>query len=225
MKITQSQPAASLGFSVIFPVILGLVAVLLASTPHVFGENVSDQVFAEGGLIETLSGIMWFLTALVALSNLGASKLRALVFTIGFAAFGAREFDLHKAFTSDSILKTNFYETGSGLEVVFGGIAAVLIIIALISMVVLTFKFLWSARKTRPVSAQLLFYGWGILVAGKVMDRLPSVLRKKFELELPSIQQSMLKAAEEGLELLVPVMMFVSFILVPNAVRRSDSEK
>ena len=82
--------------------LLALLAVLLP-------EHVFERAFSERGPFEQLSIVGWLLVALVVLLRIRPLGRRAAAFALLCVLLAAREADWHKAFTTDSLLKTGYY--------------------------------------------------------------------------------------------------------------------
>ena len=84
-------------------------AAMLAALPFVLSAGTFDAAFAESGPFERLSLLAWIAAAAVIVVRIRPYGLSAAAFTVLYLLFAAREADLHKAFTTRSISKLNYY--------------------------------------------------------------------------------------------------------------------
>ncbi|MDQ9170793.1 hypothetical protein Q8A64_10270 [Oxalobacteraceae bacterium R-40] len=182
---------------------------LLAVLPLILPEASFRYAFSEQGPFERISIVAWLIAAFTIVARIRPLGMRAWGFVVLFAGFAAREADWHKAFTADSILKTNYYKHAAAPlgEKIIGFIVALafLALIAYVGIVVLRFLFLQGGWKSR--SGFWLMLGTALVVIGKVVDRAPAVLAEEYGVVLLPIVGHYVAAFEEGLEMLHPLIM------------------
>jgi hypothetical protein len=189
--------------------VLAAFILLLAALPLVLPESSFRYTFSEEGPFERLSIVAWLIAAFTIVARIRPLGMRAWGFVVLFAGFAAREADWHKAFTADSILKTNYYKHAIaplGEKVVAFAVAlAFICLIVYVGIAVLRFLFLQGGWKSR--SGCWLMLGTALVVAGKVIDRAPAVLAEEYGVVLLPIVGHYVAAFEEGLEMLHPLIM------------------
>jgi hypothetical protein len=188
---------------------LAAVVLLLAALPLVLPEASFRYTFSEQGPFERLSILAWLIAALTIMVRIRPLGMRAWAFAVLFAGFAAREADWHKAFTADSILKSNYYKHAVAPlgEKVIAFIVAIsfIALIVYVGIAVLRFLFLQGGWKSR--SGFWLMLGTALVVVGKVIDRAPAVLAEEYGVVLLPIVGHYVAAFEEGLEMLHPLIM------------------
>lgn len=183
--------------------------VLLALMPLVLPEAEFKQAFSETGPFERLSVAAWLVAALTVVVRIRPLGMRAWAFALLFVLFAAREADWHKAFTADSILKTNYYKHAAAP---FGEkLAAAIVAIGLIALVMyagfVIVRFLLRQRGWQSRTGFWLLLGTLLIVFGKALDRAPAILAENFGLVLPPVVGLYVAAFEEGLEMLHPLIL------------------
>ncbi|MCC7546717.1 MAG: hypothetical protein IT532_03025 [Burkholderiales bacterium] len=195
--------------------LLGLVAayaLALALLPFLLSPQTFDAAFSETGPFERLSLLAWIGAAVVIIVRIRPFGAPAAAFTALYLLFAAREADLHKAFTTRSISKLNYYRDASiplTERIVAGLIAlAILCLIAYAAFVVV--RFLVARRGLRTRAGMWLALGAGLLVLGKALDRSAAVLSEVFDVVRPQWMIGLTDAFEEGLELATPLLLALS---------------
>jgi hypothetical protein len=187
---------------------LAAVIFLLAVLPLVLSEESFRYAFSEEGPFERISIAAWLAAACIIIVRIRPLGMRAWAFALLFASFAAREADWHKAFTADSILKTNYYKHAAapfGEKLMAFVVALVFIVlIAYVGFIVLRFLFLRGGWKSR--AGFWLMLGTALVVVGKVVDRAPAVLAEDYGIMLLPIVDHYVAAFEEGLEMLHPLI-------------------
>ena len=190
----------------------GAFLVYLGSTISPAG---AERMFSESGWFEDLSAVFWLGLALIVLFARPVALGKRLGMALVAAALAAREEGWHKAFTADSLFKTDYYQM-SGVPLAEKAIAAMVAI-------GLTVTVLWLM----VVGGRQLFgqggwrrpWGWmamgGVLIAPllKVIDRAPSILRQRFDVILPEQMATVMKALEEGFEAALPIIFLLALFL------------
>ncbi len=183
--------------------------VLLAVLPLALPDATFRYTFSEEGPFERISILAWLLAAAIVIVRIRPLGRRAWAFALLFACFAAREADWHKAFTADSILKTNYYKHAAaplGEKVIAFVVAiAFIALIVYVGIAVLRFLFLQGGWKSR--SGFWLMLGSALVVVGKLVDRAPAVLAEEYGIVLLPIAGHYVASFEEGLEMLHPLIM------------------
>lgn len=160
---------------------LVLVIVLLLAYVHVLSPDEAKLVLKEGGPVETLSAIGWFLAAavLVAVSRRFACW-DGLIGAFILVLFGLRELDFHKRFTTMGISKIKFFIHP---EVPWKEKVIVTLFFLLVLYLVAGFarrnigQFIERVRSKNPAAVALLCF-FLLLPASKVLDRIPNALKE-----------------------------------------------
>lgn len=179
------------------------VAIDFYSGHYLYGESLDIRTLTqEGQEIESLTVLLFIIAAL--LGGMIAWQSKRMIwwlysYFMAMAAF--RENDMHKAFTDDSILKTNFYlESDAPLgQKLFG----IIFIIILIYMVYRLAKY--APQWIRNVfafqrSALIVFWGFSCLFVAKTIDSIARLL--PFMTEFRDNNAMFFAMAEESLELM-----------------------
>ena len=188
---------------------IALYILLLALLPLLLPHSVFLFAFSEQGPFEQLSILAWIFAALVIVVRIRPLGPRAWAFALLCLIFAAREADWHKAFTADSILKTNYYKHAIapfGEKLMAGSVAiAAMALLAYVGFVVA--RFLLRDGGWRSRAGIWLIIGTTLVVLGKVLDRAPAVLATDYGIVLSPIVDLYAAAFEEGLEMIHPLIL------------------
>lgn len=167
-----------------------------------------DWFVYEGGPLETLSLAGWPLAAASVLARTRSGDPRRWAFALLYLVFAAREADLHRAFTADSMLKIDYYRRVAapmGEKVLAGVVAAaILVLLAYVLVISLRYLFLQGGVQTR--SGSWLLAGLLMLVLVKVLDRAPATLAHDYAVILSPLAIRLSTVYEEGLEAILPLL-------------------
>lgn len=186
---------------------VGAVLLFFALAPALLSEAAFQGAFAEGGLFETLSFYGWLAGAALILARVRPIGYRAASFAVLSLAFAAREADWQKRFTSDGVLKINYYQDGTiplGERLVAGAIVLILAA-GLLYAVYAALRFLFFEKGWEARSGVWLFVTGISLVLGKSLDRIPGELENLFGIVLGPAARLHFQALEEGIEALAPL--------------------
>lgn len=192
----------------IFAAAIALYVVVLAALPLTLSPPFFHWLFSEEGPIEKASIVFWIFAAIVVLVRTRPLGANAWAFALLFAIFAAREADLHRAFTADSMFKSAYYRhvPASFAEKLVAGIVAIAIILLLVRVLWISIRFLWHERGWRTRCGAWLLAGLVLLVFTKVLDRTPAVLADDFGIRISPLLKMYADAFEEGLEAVLPLM-------------------
>lgn len=165
---------------------------------------------AEGGVVEVLTQALYFTLApaLLWLRVGDRQHLRTwCALAVVVAGFGAREADLHTAWTAKSVLKLSFYfgDAPWGQKVLAGFVVAAVATAAAHILLRCHRAFWLSLKQRQPVAATLLVFVL-TLVASKILDRSVDILAEDFGVVLLQSTRALMTALEELLELSLPVL-------------------
>lgn len=188
---------------------LAAAILLLALLPIVLPEASFRYAFSEEGPFERMSIVAWLFAALLIILRIRPLGMRAWAFALLFLSFAAREADWHKAFTADSILKTNYYKHAVAPlgEKVIAFVVAIAFIVLIVYVGISVLRFLFRQGGWKSRSGFWLMLGAVLVVMGKVVDRAPAVLAEEYGIVLLPIVGHYVAAFEEGLEMLHPFIM------------------
>jgi hypothetical protein len=188
---------------------IALYILLLALLPQWLTDSVFHHTFSEEGPFEQLSIAAWLFTALIICIRIRPLGPRALAFALLCMIFAAREADWHKAFTADSMLKTNYYKhtiAPFGEKLVSSGVAiAVILLLLYVAFVIARFLFHQGGWRSR--AGIWLLIGTTLVVLGKLLDRAPATLAEDYGVVLSPIVSLYTSAFEEGLEMIHPLIL------------------
>lgn len=193
---------------------MGVVALGLAAMSLLLSETTQITVFSESGLFEMVSEPLWLALGVLVLIVLRPATPATVSGAIICAACAAREADLHKHFTSESVLKIGFYHDSAHpvlQRVLFG----VLMVILAGSMILVVGALVRRVREgEKPFQSWGLFavIAMGTLVLTKVLDRTPNMLDDATGFVFPENLRGVLRAWEEGFEMLLPVMFGIAVL-------------
>lgn len=185
---------------------------MLAVSPLVLSEPGFEHFFSEEGPIEIVSALLWIVAAAVVLVRARPLRRRAWAFALLYVVFAAREAELHRAFTADSMFKSSYYRRVAAPfeEKLVAGLVAIAIVTLLAYVIWVVVRFLWKERGWRTRSGAWLLAGMALLVFSKVLDRAPAVLAEDYDLVVGPLVKRYFSAFEEGLEAIVPLMLAFS---------------
>lgn len=172
-------------------------------------------VMSEEGPVEIASATLYFLTAVALWFVRGATMPTrlALAMTIVLCAFGARELDLHKAWTGVSTLKVSFYLGAAPLHQKLLALAAVGPFA--VAMLYLVWRHalpvLRGVRQRHPLAMTVVVF-WGTLVLSKLIDRSQNVLLEDFGVQFGPSVTALRAAWEETLELSLAFVIWVGLL-------------
>ncbi len=180
-----------------------------------------ERVFSEAGPFEEISIGLWLTASAVVLWRIRPFTYRSYAFSILFLAFAAREASFHKAFTTDSLLKTNYYlkTTAPLVEKLCAAFVAAALIGVLLYVIFVCARFLVVQHGYRSRSGYWLISAGALFVLTKIFDRAPAVI---YHLRHENLQIDLLrlmKALEEGHEAMAPIL-FIASAWISQTERR-----
>lgn len=179
-------------------------------------------LMAEGGAIEVWTLYAYGLaTVAVCLTlRLAADKVAAGAILLVLVFLGAREMDLHMSLTGTSILRLSYYLKGPFSGEKAAALGAVMAFLACMG-------YLWrrnrasfwpNLRSGEPLalSAAAFFL---TAIGAKILDRLVSVLKQDFGVEVSAAAATLVLAIEETLELALPLIALMAAVRYLRAGR------
>lgn len=172
----------------------------------------TEQVVAlleEGAPVERLTEILYFLlpVAVWALRRPDDDARVLWTLSLVFLAFGAREMDLHGAWTDMSVLKARFYTGDAPEHQKLAGLLVVAVVLAAVGFLFARCgRAAWSALLHREPAAITLACFMATLVVSKLLDRSINVLAEDFGLRFSVSVFALALCLEEVLELSLPLI-------------------
>lgn len=168
------------------------------------------RLLHEGGPVERSTEILYFLLPLLlwSLRRPGDPVPAGLALSVLFLAFGAREMDLHKAWTGMSVLKVSFYLGDAPLRQKMVALAVVgLVALAAAFLFVRHARPLWRALLRREPVAVTIACFLVTMAVSKVFDRSISILAEDYGIFFAEPVHALVAALEEILELSLPLIL------------------
>ena len=201
---------------------LGLTALVLILSPEQ-----KQTVFSERGPFEMLSIPLWLMLAAWCFAF--AHEIRKPLVVCGLLALfaAAREADWHKAFTADSIFKSNYYFDSPAplTEKVPAGMVALFAFALIFYWLYLGIRFLRSGNALQHQWMQTLVLGTVTVFASKILDRMISWAHDWFGLEITGLLGRFIGAYEEGFEMSLPIIFGIALIQYRRAAMATRSRR
>ena len=176
--------------------------------------SVTQYLFSESGAFEVMSPWLWYLLAVLCLLNVEI-KLNTRVFTaIAATLLGLREMDFHKQVFEMSFIKTNFYRSAE-IPLMDKLLGFILLLGIIFVFLVLAKKLVQTIRSMKNSLNIAHFFIFLTIACGglsKVLDRTTSTLKEEFGIQLVPHTQIMIMTIEEGVEMLLPVLLIVAVL-------------
>jgi len=202
--------------SSLFPLLIAILAIAIFLTlSFIYDVHQYPLWIKEGGIIETLSAIGYFVAALlILLKGKWAYIKQYHYFFMLIIMFGLRELDFHKKFTTMGMFKSKFYLSSDvPMSEKFIGLLVVLLLLYIIITIFRNHsKGLWSKIKTfSPVHVGVLII-FMVLFFSKAIDGLS---RKLGQLNIVIEQQTSdnFEVIEEVLEMGIPLLIIATLII------------
>ncbi|MCJ0928808.1 hypothetical protein MTX11_12610 [Acinetobacter lwoffii] len=176
--------------------------------------SVTQYLFSESGAFEVMSPWLWYLLAVLCLLNV-ETKPNTRVFTaIAATLLGLREMDFHKQVFEMSFIKTNFYRSAE-IPLMDKLLGFILLLGIIFVFLVLAKKLVQTIRSMKNSLNIAHFFIFLTIACGglsKVLDRTTSTLKEEFGIQLVPHTQIMIMTIEEGVEMLLPVLLIVAVL-------------
>lgn len=192
--------------------VLLLFSAMLFFIIYALDISVTHSLTSEQGFFEVMSPPLWIALAVVCIAKLGMRKWGISTALLSLI-FAAREADLHKAFTADSIFKTNYYKMNIPfMEKFWAGLVAIFCIAFLIWILFSGCMYLYRTRAWRQAWGRLTILTIALVFFTKVCDRLESVLYVDYHIQISLVQGEICNMFEEGFEMLLPILFAVALL-------------
>jgi hypothetical protein len=191
-------------------------AVLCASLVWlVLPTSQAADLLVEGGLVETATVVMYGVAifALFWYRSAVSDRLAWAALLIVAVAFGAREMDLHLAWTDISMLKSRFYLGAAPAHQKLAGFLAAATTIA--ALLYLAARYgaptLRLLRRQSPYAVTAAVF-LATLVVSKMLDRSVSILTEDAGIAISAAAQVLVQSIEEMLELALPALIVLGLL-------------
>lgn len=174
------------------------------------------EFMSETGPIEEGTAALYFLTAsawfLLAARERSSARATLAAVAVVLAAFGARELDLHSAWTGASVLKVSYYLRPAPLHHKLVALAVLVpFALCLLYLLLRHARGVWQGvRQRRPVSVTVLVF-FATIILSKLVDRSENVLLEDLGIEFPLWLSVLRAAVEETLEFGLAVLPWVGW--------------
>lgn len=169
---------------------------------------------SETGPFEMVAPWLWFVLAAMCIRNPGCDKRYAVGLASLCVIFGARELDLHRRISGESIFKMNAYRISDApfIEKLAGGLVAVAILLLIGWLAASALRYFFRERPWRWVWGRLAILAAGLLVLAKIFDLTPRTLAEDFDITISWTFHYLLQIHEEWFESMVPVVFGLAVI-------------
>jgi len=192
--------------------VVGLLLAALFALHFVLDTPGRDLLLKEGGLVETVSAISYFLCAALMIAGGGRlflAKHYPLVALV--VLFGLREMDFDKKFTTLGIFKSKFFFSHAVPlhEKLIGALVVGFVIFIVIQALRGRLRDLWIGCLDRSTIALGVVLAGGFMVISKTLDGLARKL-KGIGIQLSSETSIHTSALEEILEMGIPLILILT---------------
>ena len=167
------------------------------------------ESFKEEGFVETSTAVLFFVLALAVWLTASHESLGVRwALSVMFAAGGARELDLHRAFTDgSSVLKVSFYLRDAPLNQKLTAFIVLFVIAVAAGLLIARYArpFLHGVRRRDALAITVLCF-FVTMIVSKVFDRSINVLAEDFDLHVTLSAKALVSVLEESLELCLTLL-------------------
>ena len=175
---------------------------------------VTQYLFSESGAFEVMSPWLWYLLAVLCLLNVEIKPDTRVFAALAAVLLGLREMDFHKRLFDIIFIKTNFYRSAE-IPLMDKLLGFILLLGIIFVFLVLAKKLVQTVRSMKDSLNIAHFFIFLTIVCGglsKVLDRTTSTLKEEFGIELLKHSQVMIMTIEEGVEMLLPILLIVAVL-------------
>lgn len=196
--------------AVVFTVLFALACLLMLFLPL----DELKRWTSEEGLFEQASWGVYFVVAAICLFLVRHDARLYATSTVVVLAMGARELDLHRRFTTDSMLKSRYYLKVQAplMEKLIAGAVVLALTAVVLYMMVRYLPLLLRRLRERSPAAITLVTSFVVLVLTKIADRLPDVMRHDFGAVVPAWLLHLQAVFEEPLESTIPLLFLLALV-------------
>jgi len=205
---------------------LAVYVLLLLALPLLVPAPALKRVLSESGPFEVGALLLWLGAAVVLAVRIRPFTARTLAFATLMLLFAAREADLQKAFTAESVSRLHYYrKVAAPLMEKLAAAGAALLFVALVAYAAFVCGRFLLRGGLKSRSGLWLALAAGLIVVTKLVDRTQGFLATGFGVSLPPGTGQFMAAFEEGMEAVLPVLFAVSAWISQNErpyLSRSD---
>lgn len=175
---------------------------------------VTQYLFSESGAFEVMSPWLWYLLAVLCLLNVEIKPNTRVFTAIAATLLGLREMDFHKQVFEMSFIKTNFYRSAE-IPLMDKLLGFILLLGIIFVFLILAKKLVQTIRSMKDSLNIAHFFIFLTIACGglsKVLDRTTSTLKDEFGIQLVPHTQIMIMTIEEGVEMLLPVLLIAAVL-------------
>lgn len=189
------------------------VAIVVATLAWlVLPANLLAEFVAESGPVESATAILYgiAMVAIVLATRSGSGWKTPTALLIGVTGLVARELDLHRTATNDSVLRVSYYFGAAPLQTKLFALAAVGLFLAAVGYLVTrhAITLLRALKQAHPLATTVLnFFLTGIVA--KAFDRGVGMLVEDFGVALPLTAAVWAQSIEETLEACLPLLIMI----------------
>ena len=215
LRRTLTLPYAAVVFTAAF----ALCCLLMLLLPL----DVLKHWTSEEGLFEQASWVVYFVAGAICLFLMRDDARLYGTCAVVIFAMGGRELDLHRRFTTDSMLKSRYYLKVQAplVEKLLAGAVVLALTAVVLYMLVRYLPLLLRRLRERSPAAITLATAFVVLVLTKMADRLPDVMRHDFGAVVPAWLLHLQAVFEEPLESTIPLL-FLLAIAQARLARAQD---
>lgn len=167
---------------------------------------------AESGPLETATAVLYgfALIAIPVAARFESGWKTPAALVVGSAGLLARELDLHRTATGDSVLRVSYYYGPAALQVKLIALAAIGLFLLALGHLTLRHAapLLRGLKRAQPLAATVLVFFLTAVVA-KAFDRGVGVLMEDFGIVLPVPVAVWAQSIEETLEACLPILIML----------------
>lgn len=206
LRRALTRPYAAVVFTVLFA--LGCLLMLFLPLDEL------KHWTSEEGLFEQASWVVYFAVAATCLLLVRDDVRLYGTSAVVVLAMGARELDLHRRFTTDSMLKSRYYLKVQAplIEKLLAGAVVLALTAVVLYMLVRYLPLLLRRLRERSPAAITLATSFVVLVLTKIADRLPDVMRHDFGAVVPAWLLHLQAVYEEPLESTLPLLFLLAIV-------------
>lgn len=180
-----------------------------------WGDNAYQIVLSEGGLVETVSAMGYFICIgfLLYIAGIASVKHYWYVYLI-FLAMGLRELDFDKRFTETGIFKSKFLLANDVgvIEKILGFLVIMLIFYSVYALATRHLRGFFKDLVALKLKSFVVLQVFGLIVVAKTLDGLARKL-SSFDVYIDASSNILASRLEEMLELGIPITLMYAIYL------------
>ena len=193
-------------------VLISLISLVLIA--ELTSPETSEALFQEGGLVENLSAVGYFVAFILLIFRMAKQKsVTPWSLATMLLCFGMRELDFDKRFTTMGIFKSRFLQSSEVPinEKIVGTLVIAALLTCIFFLLKTHFRPFITNLKRRDENTLIVFLALGLMVFSKSIDGLSRKLAGIGISTSSSIDQLACNI-EESMELMVPILFIVAIL-------------